>query len=63
MHEQKLAKFSSYLTVFPSDFHNIFRKPFLTFTEFNEKWQDFTIVHNSLLDFMKLMTFHEILVV
>jgi hypothetical protein len=37
-----------HLTVFPSDFNNIYLKYLLHFTEFNEKIRDFMKVYESL---------------
>jgi len=42
-----LDNFRQHLTVFPSDFKNIYLKYFSIFTEFNEKLQDFMKIYKS----------------
>ncbi len=62
VHEQKLTKLRQYITVFPSHFNNIFSEIFQTFTEFDEKLCDFTIVNDISQNFSGItLGFHEIL--
>jgi hypothetical protein len=61
VHEQKLAKLRQYITVFPSHLNNIFSEIFQTFTEFNDKFCDFTIANDISQNFSSItLGFREI---